>query len=194
MTASVIFSSIFPAMTNLHQHLLTRFQKGDPASLRDIFELHYREVCSVIYRLVKDKALSEDLAQQVFVRFWEKRSQLQINSSIGAYLRRMAINEAVYHLRKQKEFESEESLHYQADSGDNAEQKLMQQELESKIKSAIDLLPPKCRAVFLLSRYEELSYREIAEQLDISVKTVENQMGKALRFLRDQVRPYLETT
>ena len=73
-----------------------------------------------------------------------------------------------------------------------AEDTYLDNELEDKIKTAINTLPPKCRMVFQLSRYEELSYKEIAEKMEISVKTVENQMGKALRVLRAQMKGYLK--
>jgi len=134
----------------------------------------------------------EDLAQNVFIRLWEKRHKINITSSLGAYLRRMAINEALGHLRKNKNVHIEKltPITPQKET-ENTETNYLHQELQEQIAAAIDTLPPKCRRVFQLSRYEGLTYREIAEKLGISVKTVENQMGKALRVLREKMKGYL---
>lgn len=146
-----------------------------------------------MYRIVRDQATVEDLAQNVFIRFWEKRHQINITSSVGAYLNRMGVNEALAYLRKNKRYSIEE-LTPQTRSGDtvdSSEQTYLHTELQEQIKTAIETLPPRCRLVFQLSRYEELTYKEIAEKLEISVKTVENQMGKALRVLREELKGYL---
>jgi RNA polymerase sigma-70 factor (ECF subfamily) len=173
--------------------ILTQLRTGDRLALQTIFQQQYGMVCSVIYRLIKDNNTAEDLAQEVFVRFWEKREQIQITSSLPAYLRRMAINEALGYLRRNKHLHDEEITPQYTDnqtSGD-AEIQYLQSELEQNVRAAINTLPPKCRTVFQLSRFEELTYQEIADQLGISIKTVENQMGKALRLLRERLKGYL---
>lgn len=146
-----------------------------------------------MYRIVRDQATVEDLAQNVFIRFWEKRHQINITTSVGAYLNRMGINEALAYLRKNKRYTIEELTPQTHPGGkvDSSEQAFLHTELQEQIKVAIDKLPPRCRLVFQLSRYEELTYKEIGEKLEISVKTVENQMGKALRVLREELKGYL---
>lgn len=172
--------------------ILTRLRADDRDALRELFQEHYLTVCGVIHRFIRDEALVEDLAQEVFLRFWDKRQQIDITSSLPAYLRRMAINEALGYLRRNKRFSDQEvTPELMPETSVSAEEQFLQSELEQRVRQAIDELPPKCRTVFQLSRYEELSYKEIADQLDISVKTVENQMGKALRFLRERLRGYL---
>ena len=95
-------------------------------------------------------------------------------------------------LRKQKKFQQDDISEFSFASQEASKIQLMEgEELKVKIKHAIDSLPPKCRAVFMLSRYEELTYKEIAAKLDISVKTVENQMGKALRVMREHLKDHL---
>ena len=104
----------------------------------------------------------------------------------------MAINEAISFLRRQKHFETEDTIdHAYGGSPHTGEDQVLQTELEENVTAAINSLPPKCRAVFQLSRYEGLSYKEIAAKMEISVKTVENQMGKALRVLREKLKGYL---
>ena len=172
--------------------ILQQLQTDDQAILKSLFQLHYPSVCRSIQRLVRDKATTEDLAQDVFIKFWEKRKQLNITSSVAAYLHRMGTNEAISYLRRKKIFESEEVLEQNiTNEHDSAEAQLLQSELQKNVTAAINSLPPKCRAIFQLSRFEELTYREIAEQLGISIKTVENQMGKALRVMRVKLRGYL---
>ena len=172
--------------------ILTRLKSDDKTVLRHIFDMYYVPVCKAIQRFVRDKSTVEDIAQDVFIKLWEKRHQLNITSSLGAYLRRMAINEAISFLRRHKHFETEDTIdHAYGGSPYTGEDQMLQSELEQNITNAINSLPPKCRAVFQLSRYEGLSYKEIAAKMDISIKTVENQMGKALRVLREKLKGYL---
>jgi RNA polymerase sigma-70 factor (ECF subfamily) len=170
---------------------INRLRKDDKNVLHELFELYYQPVCSAIFRYIKDKALVEDMAQNVFIRFWEKRHTIEVNSSFSAYLRRMAINEALAHLRKQKHYEEEFNPNMVTEVDRGVEQQYLHSELQQNVTDAINTLPPKCKIVFQLSRHEGLTYREIAERMEISVKTVENQMGKALRILREELKGYL---
>lgn len=159
-------------------------------SVEQLFRSHYRFVCDVIYTYVRDRSRTEDIAQEMFAELWSKRDHLQIHTSAPAYLRRMAITRSLNYIRDSKkhtwdELETtagaeNESMIQPAD----ALQKLEEDELRLMLDDAIDALPEKCRMVFLLNRREEMSYAEVARELDISVKTVENQIGKALRLLR----------
>jgi len=174
------------------QDILARLQQGDKAALQELFVTYYPYVCNSMLRLVKDRTLVEDLAQEVFLRFWQKRDRITINSSLKAYLGRMAVNEALAHLRSRKHFTDEVDEERQSLGADRSvEEEFLHGELADHIAAAIDRLPPKCRLVFTLSRYEAMSYKDIASHLGISIKTVENQMGKALRVLREDLRPYL---
>lgn len=165
---------------------------NDRAAFKAIFSEHYQNVCRTIHRYIVDPGLTEDLAQEVFVRLWQKRQKLQINSNLPAYLRRMAVNEALGYLRKKTRFQADElPIHLPGFIAPSADEQLGMNELQYRIQKAVSGLPDRCRLVFELSRYEELSNREIAEQLEISVKTVENQMTKALRTLREELSDYL---
>ena len=180
-------------MHNVSQEdLMTRLKTSDDKSaLKELFQAYHGYVCATIYKIVKERNTVEDLAQEVFLRFWQKRKQINISTSIQAYLRRMAINEALGHLRKQKVFEEEINNETMGGSTSGGEGQYLHSELQDQVRTAIDQLPVRCRTVFQLSRYEEMSYKEIAAEMDISVKTVENQMGKALKFLRTELKNYL---
>lgn len=180
-----------PMPTEDHKQILKRLRNDDQSALQELFDRCYLPVCTTIRRFVPDHALVEDLAQEVFVRFWEKRHKLQINSSLNGYLRRMAINEALGHLRRRKVFIEELDPKMNNELAPDVERQLLHSELEDEIRAAIDKLPPRCKTVFQLSRFEEMTYREIADEMEISIKTVENQMGKALRVLRKELHQYL---
>lgn len=172
--------------------ILARLKADDRNALQEIFNSYYPVVCKVIIRYVRDKSLTEDLAQEVFIRFWNKRHKIEINSSLGAYLKRMGVNEALGHLRSNKHFETDEfTLDSIKEVDESAEEQFLYGELKNHITTAINGLPPKCQTVFKMSRYDEMTYKEISAALGISIKTVENQMGKALRVLRSNLKQYI---
>jgi len=175
------------------KEILKLLKADDPGTVKQLFYQFYPFLCNTVFRILKDKALAEDLAQDTFFKFWEKRQDINIQTSLKAYLRRMAVNESLYYLRKNKKFQKEEGIE-PSDIGiatETVEDQLLHQELEDKISAAIKTLPPRCQEVFRLSRFEELSYKEIAAKMDISIKTVENQMGKALKLLRAALKEYM---
>lgn len=178
-------------MSNKEPNLvIQKLQASDRDALRLLFQEHYKDVCKAVFRYVKNKATVEDLAQDVFMKLWEKRETISINSSIGAYLYRMGVNEAISYLRKQQRQTQNETsrLAFADTSTPSVEDQYLHAELDQRIVNAIDALPPRCQLIFKLSRFEGLSYREIAEKLELSIKTVENQMGKALRVLRERMK------
>ena len=178
-------------MSSETKDILTRLQTGEHAVLEELFQTHYPMVCKSIHRFIKDKSLVEDLAQEVFIRLWQKRNQINVTQSFAAYIRRMAINEALGHIRKSKRYQIEEfDTKRHEGSGNGIEEQYLYGELKSNINQAIDTLPPRCKLIFQLSRFEDMTYKEIAQKLEISIKTVENQMGKALKILREKIKTY----
>ena len=174
------------------KEILRLLRADDAETVKKLFYQYYPFLCQNIYRIVKDQAIAEDLAQDTFFKFWDKRNDLNIETSVKAYLRRMAINEALYYLRKNKKFQKEEvSVLEFVETTNTVEDQILHQELSEKINAAINLLPPRCQEIFKLSRFEELTYKEIAARLGLSIKTVENQMGKALKVLKASLKQYL---
>lgn len=174
--------------------LLNRLKADDSDALKEIFYEFHNPVYLTILRIVNESGTAEDLAQDLFVRFWEKRHQLDIQGELGPYLRRMAINEGLGFLRKNKKYSIEDiDEQYELSSPESSESLQAHNDLKHAIDKALNHLPPKCRTVFSLSRFEGLSYREIGEQMNISIKTVENQMGKALKIMRELLKDFLPT-
>lgn len=161
----------------------------DISGFEALFQVNYRPLCASAYRIVQNKDIAEDIVQDVFIKLWEKRNSLTISTSLKAYLFQSVINQSINYNKKHRNAQIRESL-FIASIGldtDTTTEQIDYKETSIRIDAAIKSLPQACRMVFVLSRYEHLSYKQIGEQLRISVKTVENQMTKALKLLRDRL-------
>ncbi len=165
---------------------LARLRRADEAAwMEAVFREFYAPIGQVIYRVVADRAAVEDLLQDVFLRLWQGRATLPELQSHRAYLTRAALNAALRHAaRAQRQVAWDAADAPEPAVAPDALAALHHADTDTAVAVALALLPPQCRVVFELSRYEELSYQQIAETLEISPKTVENHMGKALRVLR----------
>lgn len=175
------------------KELIQGLQTGNEAAFESIFRSYYVRLCNFAYSFLEDKDESEEVVQSTFLAIWEKHDSIDIQISLKSYLYR-AVNNSC--LNRIKHVKVKSAHHDYAKSNeqvfdDDASENLISKELEHQIEVAINALPPKCAMVFRLSRFENLSYAEIAEQMDISVKTVENQMIKALKTLRVELKDYL---
>ena len=168
-------------------------QLSDSGVVENLFKTHYASLCRTVFKIVKEKNTSEDIVQDVFVKMWNKREELDISVSIKSYLFRSAINTALNYIGQSKKLKLLEEEDFHMWIHKEVEQNIEFNEVEKDIQRAINGLPPACRTIFVLSRFEELSYKEIADTLELSIKTVENQMGKALKILRDKLQEYLIT-
>jgi RNA polymerase sigma-70 factor, ECF subfamily len=177
-------------MSHPEQPEKSPFQLSQAGSFEELFRQQYGFVCQVVHRYIGDKSRVEDIAQELFSELWQKKDSIIIHTSIPAYLRRMAISRALNYIRDSKKYNwdeldaTSESVQNSVTQAATVIQSLEESELKRIIDKSIAGLPEKCRIVFLLSRNDELSYAEISRELNISMKTVENQIGKALKLLR----------
>lgn len=156
-----------------------------------LYSDYYGQMCNIVYRVLNDSTAAEDIVQEVFMEIWKKRESISFTSSIYGYLKRSCINRSLNYIRKNKvHFEDEAILEHQS-TENHTHNEIESGDLKTIINQSIESLPTRCRQVFVLSRYEYLTYKEIAAQLDISVKTVENQIAKALKILKNNVEPYM---
>jgi RNA polymerase sigma-70 factor, ECF subfamily len=154
-------------------------------ALEWIYKLHYQQLCNRVNMIISDPKSSEDIVQDVIFELWKKKDQIIIQNSLLPYLRTACRNRALNYLRDKDPRTEDESVLDDFENRDISIAEIMEaSEVEKKIKASLDKLPEKCRLVFVMSRYEELTYNEIAAKLEISVKTVENQISKALQLLR----------
>ncbi|HEX9509989.1 MAG TPA: RNA polymerase sigma-70 factor [Puia sp.] len=162
-------------MSISQEHLYGRFQT--------VFNTYYNSLCNYAFTFVKNEDTSEDIVQDIFMRIWEGRRDLLLEDTVRYYLFTAVRNNSITHLRQQKNTEEwngedipDETVP-EKERGNDRDYRL-------SLQKGIDRLPPKCREVFLLSRFSNMTYKQIAASLGISVKTVENQLGKALKNLR----------
>jgi RNA polymerase sigma-70 factor, ECF subfamily len=171
--------------------VLSLYQELSPEEKVELlFRKYYASLCKSLYRVVRDATFAEDIVQEVFLKVWEMRQDLQLDEAMQAYLYRSCYNTALNFLKTQKQNADVATLEVMP-GDDSAEKLLSLAETEAQVLAAIETLPPKTRLVFSLSRFEELSYKEIADRLDISVKSVEKHMGIALQRLREHLKSYL---
>jgi RNA polymerase sigma-70 factor (ECF subfamily) len=178
------------------EQIIRLLEQNDSSAIEMLFHKYYDEMCVSVVRMIRDPEQAEDLVQEVFYTLWKNRGKLQINTSIRAYLKRSTVNRTLNFIRDNKKKTAsslDQSLEKDWKNSDyDSFQQLQFEELEGKIEQCIQSLPPRCRIVFVLSRNEQLSHKEIAAKLEISEKTVENQIGKALKVLREELKDYLK--
>ncbi|MFT6357401.1 MAG: RNA polymerase sigma-70 factor (ECF subfamily) [Saprospiraceae bacterium] len=164
---------------------LAQLLNDDEKGLQSIFDRYYKYLVVTAYKVVNDDHQARDIVQEVFFDFWKKRAQHNINISLKSYLRRAVVNRSIDYLRSKKRIGSNEEItDYNQPANTASIQDIMEtNDLQAALQAGIDSLPTRCREVFSLSRFEDLSHKEIATKLDISVKTIENQMIQALKTL-----------
>ena len=158
-----------------------------------VFKTHFKRLYAYAFTIVKEEMAAEEMVQNVFYKIWEKKGRVSITSSVTAYLYRSVYHESLNYLKHQKvkaayqAHATSEGIH----QWDSATSRMHLSELEQNLNRALAELPEQCRTIFQMSRFEELKYQEIADRLGLSIKTVENQMGKALKILRIKLVDYL---
>ncbi len=165
---------------------LAQLRLGQAAGLEALFRCYHTTLCRTALRIVNDPLAAEDIVQDFFLQLWQKHSNISEIDQVEAYLKRSVRNRSLNYLRDQQRIPQGEDDFPDLPLTDNsAAVELELAELQNKVDQAIDALPERCRLVFVLKQFEEMTYKEIAEQLDISPKTVENQMARAYKLLRD---------
>ena len=161
----------------------------DSSAFEELFRAYFTPLMVFARKFLKDEDEAREVVQKVFISLWEKREEIDLTSSIKPYLFTSVHNRSLNVIRDRKKFSDEEIPDMAGDWDVSAQIETM--ELEQKIKEAIDSLPEKCREIFELNRFDGLKYSEIASQLGISVRTVENQISKALKILREKLTKYM---
>jgi len=175
------------------RQLQERIRAGDESAFDTVFRSHYADLVRMAESVVRERALAEEVAQEVMLELWRRREFLHVEQTFRAYLIRSTRNRALNHVRHQRVVEREAAIAaINSQSSPSAEDEMLGTELEQAVRAAIDGLPEKIREVFQLSRDHGLKYSEIAGTLEISVKTVEKRMGQALAQLRERLEEWLE--
>jgi RNA polymerase sigma-19 factor, ECF subfamily len=173
------------------REILERFHARDEGAFDSAFRAYYAQLVAIAWTILGERATAEDVAQDVLRELWHRRENIVLETSLRAYLVRATRNRALNHLRHKRVArlsDPEITLRIPAPAADRD---LVEQETEAAVTQAVRELSARCRDVFELSRVHMLTYAEIAQVLDISIKTVEAQMGKALRALRERLASWL---
>lgn len=175
-----------PREKNKELEIIKGLKKGDTKSLEFLFDSYYERLKTFANIIVKDSFLSEEIVCDFFTNFWFNRNKIEIKENLKSYLYKGVKNRAISAIRKsKKEIVKELNEYFEIKSDCSPEKKIINEEEIKKINNILDLIPPRSKEVFILHRYDNFKYKEIAELLGISVKTVENHIVKALRILRD---------
>jgi RNA polymerase sigma-70 factor (ECF subfamily) len=179
-------------ITDEELFVFNRMVEGDKEAFRFFFEKYYSDLCNLVNLYLHDPVMTEEIVQDIFIYLWEKKENIKIESSLKSYLLKASKNRSLNYIRNEKtkldiynrfnEFNTE--------TIEMPDSVMDTNQLRDVINAAIDSLPDRCRQIYILGKEKSMSYKEISEELGISVKTVEVQMGKALKKLRDQLRPY----
>lgn len=161
------------------------------AIFEKVFKEYYKRLHAYAITILKDDDTGEEMVQQVFMKLWETDGIAQITGSIAGYLYRSVHNACLNYLKHQKVKMAHSQFVATQEQHVSATDRLTVKELQSRIDTALNDLPEQCRIIFQMSRFEQLKYAEIADRLQLSPKTVENQIGKALRIMRDKLADYL---
>jgi len=156
-----------------------------------VFKQYYESLCDYANLWMKDMDAAEEIVQNTFVRLWEKKTSLKIETSLKSYLYKSVYHAALNEIKHQNVKNKYINMHNSEEPINEMTSAAQVKDLEQRIDAALQKLPEQCRLIFQMSRFRELKYREIAEVLNISVKTVENQMGKALKIMRSNLADYL---
>lgn len=163
------------------------------SSFEVLFKTHFKALHAYAITILRDEEEAEEIVQQVFLKLWEKRTTLTIEISARAYLYKTVYHSCLNHLRDFKtRLKYQGEMHRMTDLHDRpASGRIEMNELQQHLNKALNELPEQCRTIFQMSRFENLKYREIAAKLNLSVKTVEHQMSKALKTLRFKMADFL---
>jgi len=172
---------------------IKELREGDPLAFEQLFDSCYEPLCRYAYSILRDMDDAEDVVQKAFCKLWDQHETLNIQSSINSYLYRIVHNDSLNTIQEQTSHQ-ELNLNYMSSMNSDVNstiEYIESTELQKAIDNALAGLPPQCRRVFEMSRMEQLSYSEIARQLNISTNTVENHMSKALKLLRANLKDFL---
>ncbi|MGV8093883.1 MAG: RNA polymerase sigma-70 factor [Mangrovibacterium sp.] len=172
--------------------LFERISEGDMKAYRALFSRYFPDLCNFLLLYLHSKEICEEVALDIFAYIWEKKESIEIRTSVKNFLFGAAKNKAIDYFRKEQQrlFSSLSSTEFLIPEGKSSELILENKELQEIIQKAIDDLPEKSRLIYQMAWEEDLSYKEIASRLNLSVKTVENHIGIALKKLRESLHPY----
>lgn len=174
------------------EKLLELVRNGNPKAFEQLFKIYYSNLCSYLRTIIKEREIIEEIVQELFVHIWENRKDFSPKGNLKSYLFKAVRNRAINHYRHNSvklNTMEEIKLIYSSDAN-NIETQFDTKEINQLITNSVTLLPEKCREIFTLVKFNGLNYRQTAVILNLSVKTIETQMGRALKKLKESLLIY----
>ena len=168
-------------------HTIVAIRDGNTAVFKQVFDACYEGLCHYAFTVLRDADEAEDVVQGMFMKLWERREELNITSALRSYLFKSVYNQCLNQL-EHRSVKNKFQEYKLTQSEVSQPPEVFDDEVDTKIKKAIEALPSQCRTIFIMSRYDEMRHAEIAEKLNISVNTIQNQICKALKILRDELK------
>ncbi|PRD49016.1 RNA polymerase sigma factor [Sphingobacterium haloxyli] len=182
-------------MTNLKNHtdeaLVILLNNDNEAAFMEIYDRYKNQLASHLVRLLRSYELAEEVLQDVFIMLWEKRNEMDASKSVPAYLYRSALNKSKNMFRKianDNRLREEFLLHFKVSSSNSVDEWIDSKEVKQLLNSLLDRLPPQQKKVYMLCKLDGLSYKEVSEQLQISVTTVNSHIRNANLFLKSELK------
>ncbi|MFZ5429537.1 MAG: RNA polymerase sigma-70 factor [Bacteroidota bacterium] len=179
------------AKERLDNFLISELKSGNARAFEKIFNDYYSSLCRFSFSIVHDQDIARSLVQNVFVKLWESRQQLEKIISLPSYLAAMVKNESINHVKWQNRQLRLQDNRELAGIEIQDTTHILEYEIAEKLAIALNLLPERCRTAFEFSRFDNLSNKEIAEKMEISVKGVEALITRALKLLREELSEFL---
>ncbi len=182
-----------PLKSDISKNQLKLLRSGHKETFNEVYLSYFKPLQRYAMQFTKEAEVAEEIIQQVFCRIWERRNQLKEDGLIKSFLYTSVYHACINYLKHEKIKQlhaDQQTLPFEQQVG-NLQEEVTANELQFQLQSAMEGLPPQCRIIFKMSRIDQLKYKEISSLLQISVKTVENQMGKALRILRKDLIDFL---
>jgi RNA polymerase sigma-70 factor, ECF subfamily len=174
----------------------SKIQKGDIKEFESQFKKFYSPLCLFAFRYLKDMDSAEEIVQDLFYNYWKNKEKIEIRTSLKSYLYQATKNKCLKVIEHNavKDRYASEMVSLGQSTTDSQPNNLETEELNTIIENTLNELPENCRKIFVMSRFEGMKYNEIASALSISIKTVEANMGKALKLFRTNLRQYDQIT
>lgn len=177
-------------LKNIDRKLIRKLKVGDRNAFQVIFEAYSEPLLHFAYSYLKDSNDTEEIVQDVFLHLWEIKSEVDEEKSLRSFLYKMTVNRVFNHLKHKIVRQKYESymMNLTPSFSENPEEKLHKKELDERIQELLELLPEQKRKIFIMSRMKGISNAEISEKLGISLRTVENQVYRATKFIKDHLK------
>lgn len=178
-----------PSDKSYAENLLTKLSQGDQMAFVEIYNKYRSRMYAYASNLCKSEETAEEIVQEVFIRLWQKREQINVELNFDAYIKKITLNHVLNYLKKaaREKTLQQEIFSYIETIRNTTEENILERELVKTYDEAISKLPPQKKIIYQLSRTEEMTHDQIAEKLNISKNTVKNHMVEATRFIRHYV-------